>query len=151
MRVWQKIQTVSRQADLTSCPNRVHVVAGILQNDSGQILISDRRRAGSMRDFWEFPGGKIENNETPDACLIRELKEEINVDVSKDCIAPIGFSTSSYLEFDITLLLYICRKWIGTPIPLEGNDIKWIAPKDLKLHKMPKANSSLIPILLDLI
>ncbi len=80
-----------------------------------------------------------------------ELKEEINVDVSKSCIAPIGFSTSSYSEFDITLLLYICRKWIGTPLPLEGNDIKWIVPKDLKLHKMPEANSSLIPILLDLI
>ena len=116
-----------------------------------RILISNRKNKNQFSNCWEFPGGKIENNETPDACLIRELKEEINVDVSMSCIAPIGFSTSSYSEFDITLLLYICRKWIGTPIPLEGNDIKWIAPKDLKLHKMPEANSSLIPILLDLI
>ena len=131
--------------------NNIFVSAVAMIDVDSRILISNRKNRTQFSDYWEFPGGKIEINETPDACLIRELKEEINVDVSKDCIAPIGFSTSSYLEFDITLLLYICRKWIGTPIPLEGNDIKWIAPKDLKLHKMPKANSSLIPILLDLI
>ena len=131
--------------------NNIFVSAVAMIDVDSRILISNRKNRKQFSNYWEFPGGKIENNETPDACLIRELKEEINVDVSKDCIAPIGFSTSSYLEFDITLLLYICRKWIGTPIPLEGNDIKWIAPKDLKLHKMPKANSSLIPILLDLI
>ncbi len=131
--------------------NNIFVSAVAMIDVDSRILISNRKNRKQLSNYWEFPGGKIENNETPDACLIRELKEEINVDVSKSCIAPIGFSTSSYSEFDITLLLYICRKWIGTPIPLEGNDIKWIAPKDLKLHKMPEANSSLIPILLDLI
>ena len=127
------------------------VACAIIRNDAGQILIGQRQEEGSLPGYWEFPGGKLNKNETPEDCLIREIKEEINIDISKACIAPIGFSTSSYSEFDITLLLYICRKWIGTPIPLEGNDIKWIAPKDLKLHKMPEANSSLIPILLDLI
>ena len=131
--------------------NNIFVSAVAMIDVDCRILISNRKNKNQFSNCWEFPGGKIENNETPDACLIRELKEEINIDVSKSCIAPIGFSTSSYSEFDITLLLYICRKWIGTPIPLEGNDIKWIAPKELKLHKMPKANSSLIPILLDLI
>ena len=131
--------------------NNIFVSAVAMIDVDNRILISNRKNRKQLSNYWEFPGGKIENNETPDACLIRELKEEINVDVSKSCIAPIGFSTSSYSEFDITLLLYICRKWIGTPIPLEGNDIKWIASKDLKLHKMPEANSSLIPILLDLI
>ena len=131
--------------------NNIFVSAVAMIDVDCRILISNRKNKNQFSNCWEFPGGKIENNETPDACLIRELKEEINVDVSKSCIAPIGFSTSSYSEFDITLLLYICRKWIGTPIPLEGNDIKWIAPKELKLHKMPEANSSLIPILLDLI
>ncbi len=131
--------------------NNIFVSAVAMIDVDSRILISNRKNRKQLSNYWEFPGGKIENNETPDACLIRELKEEINVDVSKSCIAPIGFSTSSYSEFDITLLLYICRKWIGTPIPLEGNDIKWITPKDLKLHKMPEANSSLIPILLDLI
>ena len=131
--------------------NNIFVSAVAMIDVDSRILISNRKNKNQFSNCWEFPGGKIENNETPDACLIRELKEEINVDVSMSCIAPIGFSTSSYSEFDITLLLYICRKWIGTPIPLEGNDIKWIAPKDLKLHKMPEANSSLIPILLDLI
>ena len=131
--------------------NNIFVSAVAMIDVDSRILISNRKNRKQLSNYWEFPGGKIENNETPDACLIRELKEEINVDLSKSCIAPIGFSTSSYSEFDITLLLYICRKWIGTPIPLEGNDIKWIAPKDLKLHKMPEANSSLIPILLDLI
>ena len=131
--------------------NNIFVSAVAMIDVDNRILISNRKNRKQFSTFWEFPGGKIENNETPDACLIRELKEEINIDVSKSCIAPIGFSTSSYSEFEITLLLYICRKWIGTPIPLEGNDIKWIAPKDLKLHKMPEANSSLIPILLDLI
>ena len=131
--------------------NNIFVSAVAMIDVDSRILISNRKNRKQFSNYWEFPGGKIENNETPDACLIRELKEEINVDVSMSCIAPIGFSTSSYSEFDITLLLYICRKWIGTPIPLEGNDIKWIAPKDLKLHKMPEANSSLIPILLDLI
>ena len=131
--------------------NNIFVSAVAMIDVDSRILISNRKNRKQFSNYWEFPGGKIENNETPDACLIRELKEEINVDVSKNCIAPIGFSTSSYSEFNITLLLYICRKWIGTPIPLEGNDIKWIAPKDLMLHKMPEANSSLIPILLDLI
>ena len=131
--------------------NNIFVSAVAMIDVDSRILISNRKNRKQLSNYWEFPGGKIENNETPDDCLIRELKEEINVDLSKSCIAPIGFSTSSYSEFDITLLLYICRKWIGTPIPLEGNDIKWIAPKDLKLHKMPEANSSLIPILLDLI
>ena len=131
--------------------NNIFVSAVAMIDVDSRILISNRKNRKQFSNYWEFPGGKIENNETPDACLIRELKEEINVDVSKSCIAPIGFSTSSYSEFDITLLLYICRKWIGTPIALEGNDIKWIAPKDLKLHKMPEANSSLIPILLDLV
>ena len=131
--------------------NNIFVSAVAMIDVDCRILISNRKNKNQFSNCWEFPGGKIENNETPDACLIRELKEEINVDVSMSCIAPIGFSTSSYSEFDITLLLYICRKWIGTPIPLEGNDIKWIAPKDLKLHKMPEANSSLIPILLDLV
>ena len=131
--------------------NNIFVSAVAMIDVDCRILISNRKNKNQFSNCWEFPGGKIENNETPDACLIRELKEEIDVDVSMSCIAPIGFSTSSYSEFDITLLLYICRKWIGTPIPLEGNDIKWIAPKDLKLHKMPEANSSLIPILLDLI
>ncbi len=131
--------------------NNIFVSAVAMIDVDSRILISNRKNRKQLSNYWEFPGGKIENNETPDACLIRELKEEINVDLSKSCIAPIGFSTSSYSEFDITLLLYICRKWIGTPISLEGNDIKWIAPKDLKLHKMPEANSSLIPILLDLI
>ena len=131
--------------------NNIFVSAVAMIDVDCRILISNRKNKNQFSNCWEFPGGKIENNETPDACLIRELKEEINVDVSMSCIAPIGFSTSSYSEFDITLLLYICRKWIGTPIPLEGNDIKWIAPKELKLHKMPEANSSLIPILLDLI
>ena len=131
--------------------NNIFVSAVAMIDVDSRILISNRKNKNQFSNCWEFPGGKIENNETPDACLIRELKEEINVDVSKSCIAPIGFSTSSYSEFDITLLLYICRKWIGTPIALEGNDIKWIAPKDLMLHEMPEANSSLIPILLDLI
>ena len=131
--------------------NNIFVSAVAMIDVDNRILISNRKNRKQFSTFWEFPGGKIENNETPDACLIRELKEEINIDVSKSCIAPIGFSTSSYSEFEITLLLYICRKWIGTPIPLEGNDIKWIAPKDLMRHKMPEANSSLIPILLDLV
>ena len=131
--------------------NNIFVSAVAMIDVDCRILISNRKNKNQFSNCWEFPGGKIENNETPDACLIRELKEEINVDVSMSCIAPIGFSTSSYSEFDITLLLYICRKWIGTPMPLEGNDIKWVAPKDLKLHKMPEANSSLIPILLDLV
>lgn len=129
----------------------IFVSAVALIDVDSRILISNRKNRKQFQNYWEFPGGKIENNETPGACLIRELKEEINVDLNKNCIAPIGFSTSSYSEFEITLLLYISRKWIGTPIPLEGNDIKWIAPKDLKLYKMPEANSSLIPILLDLI
>ena len=131
--------------------NNIFVSAVAMIDVDSRILISNRKNRKQFSNYWEFPGGKIENNENPDACLIRELKEEINVDVSKSCIAPIGFSTFSYSEFDITLLLYICRKWIGTPIPLEGNNIKWITPKNLKLHKMPEANSSLIPILLDLI
>ena len=127
------------------------VACAIIRNDAGQILIGQRQEEGSLPGYWEFPGGKLNKNETPEDCLIREIKEEINIDISKACIAPIGFSSFSYSHLHVVLMLYISRKWKGEILPREGNKLKWIIKSELKGLKMPEANKSLIPFILDLI
>ena len=129
----------------------IYVSACALVNVDNLILVASREHKSDFDEYWEFPGGKLEKNETPEMCLIRELKEEIDVDISKECIAPIGFSSFTYTHFHVVLMLYISRKWNGKILPREGNSLKWVQKTELKNLKMPEANKTLIPFILDLI
>ncbi len=102
-----------------------------------------------MAGLWEFPGGKIESGETPEAALIRELQEELGIDTWASCLAPLTFASHSYDGFHLLMPLFVCRKWNGTPIPREGQKLAWVRAKNLRSYPMPEADVPLIPILRD--
>ena len=127
------------------------VVSIALINNENEILLSKRPEKKHLSGFWEFPGGKVEEGETPEKALIREVKEELNIDINNKCIAPLSFSEFSYKEFQLLLLLYICRRWDGNPTSMENNQLEWVKPNMLRKYKMPAADDSLIYCLQDLL
>jgi len=132
-------------------PKNLKIVVSIaLINNYDQVLIAKRANNKHLAGFWEFPGGKVEKDETPENALIREVKEELNVDINNKCIAPLSFSEFDYKNFHLLLLLYICRRWEGEPLPMEENELKWVKPSMLRKYKMPPADDSLIYSLQDL-
>ena len=132
-------------------PKNLKIVVSIaLINNYDQVLISKRPNNKHLAGFWEFPGGKVEKDETPENALIREVKEELNVNINNKCIAPLSFSEFDYKNFHLLLLLYICRRWEGKPLPMEENELKWVKPSMLRKYKMPPADDSLIYSLQDL-
>ena len=132
-------------------PKNLKIVVSIaLINNYDQVLIAKRPNNKHLAGFWEFPGGKVEKDETPENALIREVKEELNVDINNKCIAPLSFSEFDYKNFHLLLLLYICRRWEGKPLPMEENELKWVKPSMLRKYKMPPADDSLIYSLQDL-
>ena len=126
------------------------VVSIALINDFNEILLSKRPKNKHLGGFWEFPGGKVETNEVPEHALIREIKEELNIDIKNNCIAPLSFSEFEYKEFHLLLLLYVCRKWLGEPKSMENNELMWVKPNMLRKYKMPPADDSLIYCVQDL-
>ncbi len=126
------------------------VVSIALINDFNEILLSKRPKNKHLGGFWEFPGGKVETNEVPEHALIREIKEELNIDIKNNCIAPLSFSEFEYKEFQLLLLLYVCRKWLGEPKSMENNELMWVKPNMLRKYKMPPADDSLIYCVQDL-
>ncbi len=131
--------------------NNLKVVVSIaLINDANEVLLSKRPNNKHLAGFWEFPGGKVEIDETPKSAIIREIKEELNIDISGKCIAPLSFSEFDYEEFQLLLLLYICRRWEGKPKSMENNELKWVKPNLLRKYKMPPADDSLIYCIQDL-
>ena len=100
-----------------------------------------------MAGLWEFPGGKVEAGETPEACLIRELKEELSIDVSEACLAPFTFASHSYETFHLLMPLYVCRRWGGTVAPTEGQAIRWVRPARMGDYPMPPADKPLVAML----
>ena len=129
----------------------VLVSAVALIDRDGRVLLAQRPAGKRMAGLWEFPGGKIETAETPEAALIRELGEELGIDTAESCLAPLTFASHSYDDFHLLMLVYVCRKWTGTPRPLEGGELAWVRASRLRDYEMPPADIPLIPVLQDLL
>jgi len=127
----------------------VFVTAVALVDEDGRVLIAQRPADKTMAGLWEFPGGKVEEGEKPETALIRELKEELDIDVSEACLAPLSFASHAYDDFHLIMLLYVCRKWDGFVTPQEGQNITWVRPMKLRDYDMPEADIPLIPHLID--
>ncbi len=127
------------------------VVAVALVDVDGRVLIAQRPEGKSMAGLWEFPGGKVEEGEQPEAALIRELEEELGIDVSENCLAPFTFASHSYDDFHLLMPLYVCRVWEGTVTPKESQVLKWVRPLQLKEYPMPPADVPLVAMLRDLL
>jgi len=125
------------------------VVACALIDADNRVLLAQRPEGRAMAGLWEFPGGKVEPGETPEAALIRELQEELGINVPARCLAPLTFASYSYDDFHLLMPLYISRTWEGEPEPLEVEALKWVRAARLREYEMPPADLPLIPILQD--
>ncbi|HMO29217.1 (deoxy)nucleoside triphosphate pyrophosphohydrolase [Enterovirga sp.] len=127
------------------------VAAVALIDADGRVLISERPAGKALAGLWEFPGGKVEAGERPEETLIRELREEIGIEVAEPCLAPLTFASHPYEDFHLLMPLYACRRWQGTARPLEGQRLAWVKPAKLRDYPMPPADAPLIPALIDLL
>lgn len=127
----------------------VLVSAVALIDIDGRVLLARRPPGKSLAGLWEFPGGKVEAGETPEAALIRELHEELGIDTKESCLAPLTFASHGYDQFHLLMPLFACRRWQGQPRPQEGQELAWVRANDLGNYPMPPADLPLIPILRD--
>ncbi len=127
----------------------VFVAAIALVDIDNRVLIAQRPAGKDMAGLWEFPGGKVEPGETPEAALIREVREELGIDTSASCLAPFSFASHAYADFHLFMPLYICRKWLGEPAPREHEAVKWVRPMRLGDYPMPPADAPLVAMLRD--
>jgi 8-oxo-dGTP diphosphatase len=125
------------------------VTAVALIDVDGRVLLAQRPAGKSLAGLWEFPGGKVEAGETPEAALIRELHEELGIETKESCLAPLTFASHSYDDFHLLMPLFACRRWQGIPTPREGQTLAWVRARDLRDYPMPPADIPLIPILRD--
>lgn len=129
---------------------RIVLVAAVaLIDPDGRVLLAQRPEGKAMAGLWEFPGGKVEAGETPEAALIRELREELGVDTHASCLAPLTFASHGYPGFHLLMPLFACRRWQGTPEGREGQRLAWVRPREMRDWPMPPADIPLVPILRD--
>jgi 8-oxo-dGTP diphosphatase len=129
----------------------VLVVAAALIDPDGRVLLSQRPEGKKLAGLWEFPGGKVEADERPETALIRELKEELGIDVTAACLAPYVFASHGYEDFHLLMPLYLCRRWEGIVSPQEGQALKWVRPRDMRALPMPPADEPLVTHLMGLL
>ena len=127
----------------------VLVAAVVLVDVDGRVLLAQRPEGKAMAGLWEFPGGKVEPGETPEAALIRELHEELGIDTWASCLAPLTFASHGYADFHLLMPVFICRRWDGIVAPHEGQNLAWVTPERLRDYPMPEADSPLVPIIRD--
>lgn len=127
------------------------VVAVALFDEDNRVLIARRPEGKQLAGLWEFPGGKVDSGERPEAALIRELHEELGIEVNEDCLAPLSFASHAYADFHLLMPLYVCRRWQGLVRAREGQALKWVRPRELRQYPMPPADAPLIPPLIDLV
>lgn len=127
------------------------VVACALVDADNRILLSERPAGKNLAGLWEFPGGKLEADESPEAALIRELDEELGLQVKPACLAPLTFASHAYPDFHLMMPLYVCRRWQGLATPREGQRLAWVRPHALRDYPMPPADEPLVPHLIDLL
>ena len=143
---------------ITEVKSKMVLVSAVALIDTdGRVLLTQRPDGKSMAGLWEFPGGKIEIGETPEAALIRELREELNIDTTQSCLAPLSFASHHYdasgdeHAFHLLMMLFVCRRWQGRPRPMEGGTLKWVRPQNLREYQMPAADIPLISVLQDIL
>jgi 8-oxo-dGTP diphosphatase len=129
--------------------NVVLVVACALIDDDGRVLLAKRPEGRSLAGLWEFPGGKVELGERPEDAIIRELQEELEIDISESCLAPLSFASHSYEEFHLLMPLFICRTWEGEISPQDGQELAWVRPLRMADYEMPPADIPLCAMLRD--
>ena len=129
----------------------VTVVCVALIDTDGRVLLAERPAGKPLAGLWEFPGGKIHPGETPEAALIRELHEELGIDVAEACLSPLTFASHRYPELHVVLLLYVCRRWKGLVTAREGQKLSWVRPQRFDDYPMPPADKGLVAALRDLL
>ena len=127
------------------------VAACALVDPDGRVLIAQRPEGKAMAGLWEFPGGKVEVGERPEETVIRELREELGIEVKEECLAPLTFASHAYDDFALLMPLFVCRRWSGQVTGREGQALKWVRPARLRDFPMPPADEPLIPMLIDLV
>lgn len=127
------------------------VTAVALIDVDGRVLLARRPSGKPMAGLWEFPGGKVQEGELPEAALIRELREELGIDVTKSCLAPFTFASHTYDEFHLLMPLFVCRIWEGFVSAREGQELRWVRPRDIGELPMPPADVPLVAMLRDLL
>ena len=129
--------------------NTILVSAVALFDADGRVLLTQRPEGKHMAGLWEFPGGKVEPGELPEAALTREIREELGVEICERCAAPLTFVSHQYENFHLLMMLYVCRKWEGIPQPLEGQALAWKFPREMTGMPMPPADLPLVAALID--
>lgn len=136
---------------LSDSRQMILVTAALLIDSENRVLLAQRPSGKPLPGLWEFPGGKIDADELPEIALVRELKEELGVDVKPECLTPLTFSSHAYPDFHLLMLVFACHRWQGVPYPREGQTLAWATKHEWRNYTMPPADERILPILFGMI